>query len=75
MSQKLNWNDVYQDFRKRHPRLSRMSLNYIPKSYAEILIYLKDGTKLVYNYDTRRVRFNPPSHAAFHPARISQAVL
>lgn len=57
---KLAWSEVYRDFKARHPSLSKMSQSFCAYGYAEILVYLKDGSKLTYNYDTRRVRFNPP---------------
>ena len=72
---KVTWRKVYADFKKRHPNLSKKSACFCPYDYAEILVYLKDGTKLSYNYDTRRVGFNPPSRAVPRPARISQAIL
>ena len=72
---KVTWRKIYTDFKKRHPNLSKLSACYNPYDYAEIFIYLKDGTKLVYNYDTRRVRFNTVPHKSSRPARISQTVL
>ena len=72
---KITWRKIYADFERRHPNLSKMSANFIPYDYAEIFIYLKDGTKLVYNFDTRRVRFNAVPRKSPRPARNSQAVL
>ena len=72
---KITWQRIYADFKSRHPNLSKMSACYSPYDYAEIFIYLKDGTKLVYNHDTRRVRFNAVPRKSPRPTRISQAVL
>ena len=49
---------IYMDFKRRHPNLSKTTPCYRPYGYAEILIYCNDGSKIVYNYDTRRALFN-----------------
>ena len=56
---KLTWHELYEYFKRTHPRLSKMSLGFSPYAYAEILIYLDDGSKMTYNYDTCRVNFKP----------------
>ena len=61
---KVTWRMVYTKFKKTHPRLSRMVSCFQPYDYAEILIYLKDGSKLTYNYDTCRVNFKPTIRTA-----------
>ena len=53
----LTWGRVYDDFKQRHPNLSAMAADYRAYDFATILIYLKDGSKLIYNYDLRQVRF------------------
>ena len=50
---------VYTKFKKTHPRLSKMVSSFQPCDYAKILIYLKDGSKLTYNYDACRANFKP----------------
>ena len=55
----LTWNQLYEYFKRTHPRLSKMSLGFSPYDYAEILVYFNDGSKMTYNYDTCRVNFKP----------------
>ena len=54
---KVTWNKIFTDFKKRHPNLSRMALDYRSYDYATIMVYLRDGLKLTYNYDSKRARF------------------
>ena len=68
---KVTWRMVYTKFKKTHPRLSKMSCGFQPYNYAEILIYLNDGSKLTYNYDTCRVNFTP----VIRPTRKQQTLL
>lgn len=68
---KVTWHMVYTKFKKTHPRLSKMVLRFQPYDYAEILIYLKDGSKLTYNYDTCRANFKP----VIRPTRNKQVIL
>lgn len=56
---KLTWRMIYTDFKRKHPRLSKMASCFCPYDYAEILVYFNDGSKMTYNYDTCRVNFKP----------------
>ena len=53
---KVTWEDVLADFKKRHPTLRREVAYWSPYAFDEILIYVKDGRRLVYNYSDRRAR-------------------
>lgn len=70
----LTWRKIYDDFKSRHPNLSRMSVRYDPYDYAEILVYLNNGMKLSYNYDSRLVNFAARPHEVRRPTRKAQAV-
>ena len=50
MSNKVPWGKIYQDFRQRYPRLRKEVHMWEPYDYLKILIYFKDGSKLVYDY-------------------------
>lgn len=56
MSKKIAWYEIYQDFQRRFPRLSKDAARYQPNGYLSILVYLRDGTKLVYDYMEQRGR-------------------
>ena len=56
---KLTWNDVYKDFRKRHPTMAKRVLGYEPHSYATILLIFPDRERMTYNYDTREMKRIP----------------
>ena len=48
---------IYDDFRQRHPNLSKGVVSWDPYDYATIVIKCEDGSKLLYNYDEHRARF------------------
>lgn len=52
MSKKITWKKVVNDFKERHPKKAKQVVYWRPQDLATVLIYLKDGTKLYYNYDT-----------------------
>lgn len=51
---KVTWRIIYQDFKRRHPNLSKKAVRFEPHDYATILIYLDDGLRLIYNYDEHK---------------------
>ena len=48
------WNKVYKDFKKTYPSLSKDCVHFHPQGFMTIVVYLSDGTKLSYNYETGR---------------------
>jgi hypothetical protein len=54
---KITWEIIYKDFRRRHPTLKKEVTYWRPHDYATIMLYLKDGTKMLYNYDYSRAVF------------------
>ena len=52
VNRKITWQMVYDDFERRHPNLSKRVSRWAPYDYAAILIYIKDGMILEYNYDS-----------------------
>ena len=59
MSKKVTWTDIYKDFRTRLPTLSKMAVDYRPYDYMTIAVYLKDGTKILYDGLQKRAWFTP----------------
>lgn len=53
----VTWKKIFEDFKKRHPKLSLLALDYSSYDYATILIHLRDGAKMIYDYDSRRAKF------------------
>lgn len=51
---KLSWKKILTDFKQRHPHLSKEISHWCPHDYATILIYLKDGMKLTYDYEEHK---------------------
>lgn len=49
-SNKIPWQKVFDDFKRRHPRLSKQVTYWCPHDYLTVLIYLNDGMKLTYSY-------------------------
>lgn len=56
-TEKITWKKIYDDFKRRHPTLSKTVIDYRPYNYATILIYFTDGTRMTYNYDEKRAVF------------------
>lgn len=46
---KITWNDIYEEFRKKFPQMSKTAIRYAPYGYMSILVYFSDGSKLVYD--------------------------
>lgn len=53
---KVSWQDVYNNFKLVYPKLSRMSLHFVPYGYMTIAVYLFDGTKMIYDDLMKRAR-------------------
>lgn len=56
MIKKITWRMIFTDFKKRHPKMSKLVTYWRPYDYSTVLIYLKGGMKLIYNYDDKRAR-------------------
>lgn len=50
MSRKITWLEVYRDFQRRFPNLSKRAVHYRANGYLSILIYFMDGSKMIYDY-------------------------
>lgn len=51
---KVTWRMIYEDFKKTYPTLKKQAIYFEPYDYAEIKVWLKEGIKLIYNYDTKQ---------------------
>lgn len=52
---KVTWKDVFEDYKKRHPRASKKCLGFDPYGFATILLLFPDRVRMTYNYDTKKV--------------------
>lgn len=57
MSNELTWKDIYNEFRQLHPNMKKQVADYRPHSYLTIVVYMKDGSKVLYDYTTKRCSF------------------
>ena len=47
---KLTFDKIYEDFKLRHPHLSKEVVHWRPCDYMQIEIYMRDGMILKYDY-------------------------
>lgn len=50
MSKKITWSMIYDDFKRRHPKLRKDVIHWCPFDYLTIELYFKDGRKGIYTY-------------------------
>ncbi len=48
--EKITFTDIYKDFKKRFPNLSKKTEDWRPNGYLSILIFFKDSSEMVYDY-------------------------
>lgn len=46
---RTSWEELYANFKKLYPRLSKSSVRFRPYGYMSILIFFTDGMKMVYD--------------------------
>lgn len=50
------WKDIFNNFKSVYPRLSKEAQDYRPYNYMSIIVYLADGTKVVYDDMVKRAK-------------------
>lgn len=53
---KVTWKDIFENFKSVYPRLSKAAQDYRPYNYMSIVIYLEDGSRVVYDDLMKRAR-------------------
>lgn len=53
---KVTWKDIFENFKSVYPRLSKEAQDYRPYNYMSIIIYLEDGSRVVYDDLMKRAR-------------------
>ncbi|MBS6180554.1 MAG: hypothetical protein KH921_07175 [Erysipelotrichaceae bacterium] len=54
MSKKITWSDIYLDFQRRFPNLSKKAIHYCANGYLSIQVFFDDGSKMNYDYMAQR---------------------
>ena len=57
MGDKITWKELYSEFRKTYPTLSKLAVWYRPQDWMTILIYFSDGTKIKYDGFEKKAAF------------------
>ena len=61
MSNKVTWENIWQDFKRRHPRLCKEVVDWRPYDYLKIKLWMKDGRKIIYDYNCHIAKFESKS--------------
>lgn len=56
VKRKVTWKDIFNNFKSVYPRLSKEAQDYRPYNYMSIIVYLADGTKVVYDDMVKRAK-------------------
>lgn len=51
VKRKITWKMILRDFKVHHPHAAKRIVYWRPHSYSEIVIYLDDGIKILYDYN------------------------
>lgn len=54
--ERITWDVIFQDYKKRHSKKAKEVLHYCPHSFATILLYFPNRCRALYNYDTKEFR-------------------
>lgn len=71
MKDKITWKMIYDEFKNAYPSKRKEAIHYEPFGFAEILIFMKDGSKYVYNHQYRRFRCVQEARVIPEPEPIS----
>jgi len=55
--EEVPWENLYEDFLARHPRLSKRVIGFMPYDYATIKIYLTDGIRMIFDGNEHIAKF------------------
>ena len=56
VKRKVTWKDIFDTFKSVYPRLSKEAQDYRPYNYMSIVVYLEDGTKMIYDDMAKRAK-------------------
>ena len=55
-AKKVTWKDIFESFKMVYPRLSKGAKDFKPYNYMSIMIFMTDGTKVVYDDLMKRAK-------------------
>lgn len=71
MKDKITWKMIYDEFKNAYPSKRKEAIHYEPFGVSEILIFMKDGSKYVYNQQYHRLRCVQEARIIPEPKPIS----
>lgn len=57
MGKEITWREIYREFQQKLPTLSKQALDYRPADFMTIAVYLKDGSRVLYDGMKKCARF------------------
>lgn len=56
VKRKVTWKDIFENFKMVYPNLSKGAKDFKPYNYMSIVVYLADGSRVVYDDLMKRAR-------------------
>lgn len=56
VKRKVTWKDIFENFKAVYPNLSKGAKDFKPYNYMSIVVYLPDGSQVVYDDLMKRAR-------------------
>lgn len=53
---KVTWKEIFDNFKAVYPNLSKGVRDFVPYNYMSIIVYLPDGTKMIYDDVVKRAK-------------------
>lgn len=55
-ARKVAWKDIFENFKMVYPRLSKEAKDFKPHDYMSIMIFMTDGSKMIYDGMAKRAK-------------------
>ena len=66
----IPWKKVYERFEFYYPRIAKKTCHWQPYDFGQIMIWLEDGRKFVYDYDAQMGCFIDGNWKTDDPRRV-----
>lgn len=66
----ISWRTIFDEFKKTYPSMSKNVSNWYPTGHLEITVKLNDGTKLIFDYMTKKSQVIPYEQAMAERKKI-----
>ena len=57
VKRKVTWKDIFDNFKTLYPTLARRIADYRPHDYMSIIVWLDDGTAVIYDDTAKRAKW------------------